>query len=129
MRNSVLEQWHHIIQSGDFSQLDDILAEDVVFHSPVVHTPQRGKTITKQYLVAGGQLIFNEHGRYVREVVAGNNAVLEFASELEGIQINGIDMMTWNEEGLITDFKVMIRPLKAINTIHALMRERLAAGA
>jgi hypothetical protein len=94
----------------------------------VVHTPQVGKAITKKYLAAAFHVFFNESFRYVREVSARRDAVLEFEVELDGIIVNGVDMIAWNEAGKITEFKVMLRPLKAVNLIHQKMAAMLAAG-
>lgn len=125
MTHDAIQQWHHLVAESDVGGLDDILADNVVFHSPVVHTPQEGKGVTKLYLTAAFFVFQGESFRYVREVASGNDAVLEFVTEIEGIHINGVDMIRWNEEGKIVDFKVMIRPLKAINLIHRLMKEML----
>ena len=125
MITNTIEAWHKLIATRDAAGLDDILAENVVFHSPVVHTPQAGKPITKLYLTAALHVLNNETFKYLREVVAGNNAVLEFQTVIDGISINGVDMITWGSDGRITDFKVMIRPLKAINLVHKMMGEML----
>lgn len=118
-----LETWHRLMRERDVDGLDDLLADDAVFHSPVVHTPQEGKAITRQYLAAAFHVLGNDQFEYLREIVDGNNAVLEFRTELDGIVINGIDMIQWDEEGRIRDFKVMVRPLKAVNKLH----EKMAA--
>ena len=115
--------WHKMIESRDIAGLDLLLADDVVFHSPVVHAPQVGKTVTKLYLTAAYSVFLNGTFRYVREVVGEHDAVLEFMVEIDGITVNGVDMLEWNRDGMITDFKVMIRPPKAVNLIH----EKLAA--
>src|SRR5262245_10649317 len=115
--------WHQVAQTRDSSELNRLLAEDCVFHSPVVHTPQRGRALTAWYLGAAFQVFFNERFRYVREIVGASDAVLEFETEIDGIAVNGVDLIKWNAEGKITEFKVMIRPLKAINLIH----QRMAA--
>ena len=127
MTDSVLDNWHSIVKTRNIKGLDQLLAEDVIFHSPVVHTPQIGKTITTQYLMAAFFVFFNETFHYVREVSSAADAVLEFKVEIDGIQVNGVDMLAWNEEGKITEFKVMIRPLKAINLIHEKMAAMLQA--
>ena len=120
-----VERWHAAVDSQDMSALDDLLADDVVFHSPVVHTPQRGKALTTIYLT-GAALVFRDAAfRYVREVVSASDAVLEFEAEIDGIHINGVDIVRWNADGKIVDFKVMVRPLKAINLLHAMMRRML----
>ena len=127
---SVLEHWHEIIKSRDLSLLDEILAEDCVFYSPIVHTPQEGKELTKLYLSAAMQ-VFGENFHYVREVADERQAVLEFMGENEGITINGVDIFSWNEDGKIDSFKVMVRPLKAVNLLHGQMKamlEQLSAG-
>ena len=121
----VLETWHRLVRTGDAAGLQGLLAEDVVFHSPVVHTPQRGRKLASWYLAAAFQVFFTHGFRYVREVVQGRNAVLEFEVEIDGILVNGVDMIAWNEDGRIVDFKVMLRPLKAINLIHHKMAQRL----
>jgi len=120
-----LEVWHRIVREGDLSALDGLLAEDVVFHSPIVHTPQRGKALATLYLTGAFQVLAGEGFRYVREVVGPRDAVLEFEAPVEGIHVNGVDMIRWNERGQIVDFKVMVRPLKAIQLMHRRMAELL----
>jgi hypothetical protein len=120
-----LEAWHQIVQTRDASALDSLLAENVIFYSPVVHTPQTGKAITTMYLMAALHVFGNESFRYVREVVGERDAVLEFETEIDGITVNGVDMIKWNADGKIVEFKVMVRPLKAINLIHQKMAEML----
>lgn len=106
--------------------LSGLLAEDVVFKSPVVHTPQQGKDITMAYLLAAGETLGNDDFRYTRVFDCGDRAVLEFETMMDGVLVNGVDMMEWNADGQITDFKVMVRPLKAIQTVHAAMGAMLA---
>lgn len=123
----VIEQWHDTFEGGQQSNLADLLADDVVFHSPVVHRPLEGKAITLMYLESAGKVLNNGSFQYVREVVGERDAVLEFVTELDGIHVNGIDMIRWNDEGKIVDFKVMVRPLKAIQSVHAMMGKQLEA--
>ena len=121
-----IADWHKVIEGGsDPRALSEILRDDAVFHSPVVHTPQVGKPIVMAYLTAAGATLGNDSFTYLREVVDGENAVLEFSTEMDGIQINGIDMITFDEEGKIKDFKVMVRPLKAINKVWEMMGAQL----
>jgi hypothetical protein len=127
MMISTVSTWHELVKSRNAKGLDDLLAEDVVFHSPVVHTPQVGKPVTRQYLSAAFHVFFNDSFRYVREVVGPRDAVLEFKVQIDGIEVNGVDLLTWNDEGRIVDFKVLIRPLKAINLIHQKMAAMLQA--
>lgn len=118
--------WHKVIEGGSDPQaLADILRDDAVFHSPVVHTPQVGKPIVMAYLTAAGATLGNDSFTYLREVVDGETAVLEFQTEMDGIQINGIDMITFDDDGKIKDFKVMVRPLKAINKVWEMMAAQL----
>lgn len=120
-----LETWHRLVSSRDPAGLDAVLADDVVFHSPILHTPQRGKALARLYLTGAFQVLAGPSFRYVREVASGRDAVLEFEAEVEGVHVNGVDMIRWNERGQIVDFKVMIRPLKAIQLLHRRMAELL----
>lgn len=124
-----IARWHHIVTERDAVALDALLAEDAVFHSPVVHTPQLGKPVTKAYLTAALAVFGNDSFRYRRELYGANDAVLEFELEIDGIVINGVDMIRWNDEGRITEFKVMLRPLKAVTLIHEKMAAMLQAAA
>jgi hypothetical protein len=120
-----LAAWHRLVDTHDAAGLNDLVAEDAVFHSPVVFTPQRGKALTVMYLAAAFRVFFNSTFRYVREIVGASGAMLEFETEIDGIVVNGVDLIEWNEAGRIVDFKVMIRPLKAINLIHQKMAAQL----
>ncbi len=127
MSDSPVARWHQLAKSRDVRGLTTFLAEDVVFYSPVVFTPQKGKAITTMYLAAAFQVFFNETFRYVRELVGERDAVLEFELQLDGIQVNGVDMLKWNDAGQVVEFKVMLRPLKAVNLIHQKMGAALEA--
>lgn len=129
MQSDPIAAWHRIAEKRDVQGLDALLADEAVFHSPVVHTPQVGKPITKQYLAAAFHVFFNESFRYVRELQGDRDAVLEFEVVLDGITVNGVDMIKWNDAGKITEFKVMLRPLKAVNLIHRKMAEMLQVRA
>ena len=126
---TALAAWHQAAKSQDAAALATLIADDAVFHSPVVHSPQRGKQLTVAYLSAAFQVFFNDSFRYVREVASGNDAVLEFQVEIDGVSVNGVDMIRCNDAGQIVEFKVMIRPLKAINLIHQKMGEMLQRAA
>lgn len=121
-----IARWHEVVKSRDLTALKDLIADEAVFESPVVHTPQVGKAITVTYLAGALQVLNNDSFRYVGEWRAERSAVLEFATEIDGITVNGVDIISWNEAGKITGFKVMIRPLKAINLVHRMMGELLA---
>jgi hypothetical protein len=127
MKHNPAEIWHKVAMSRDVEAICAILHDDCIFESPVVHTPQRGKAITAQYLAAAGHTLGNDSFRYVGEWHRDNSAILEFTAEIDGIAINGIDMISCNDEGLITHFKVMVRPLKAVNMLHQKMGEMLHA--
>ena len=115
--------WHRIVAARDLDGLKALLDADAVFISPVVHTPQRGRKLAYAYLAAAFQVFFNPRFRYVREIVGGSDAMLEFETEIDGIQVNGVDIIKWNGAGRIVEFKVMLRPLKAIQVVH----QRMAA--
>jgi ketosteroid isomerase-like protein len=121
-----IDTWYKVAKAGDVDALDTLLADDAVMVSPVVFMPQEGKAITKLYLAAAFKVFFNETFNYVRELRSEDSAGLEFEVIIDGIQVNGIDLIQWNEQGQIVEFKVMIRPLKAINIIHQKMGEILA---
>jgi hypothetical protein len=124
---TALDRWYDFIKSSDHGRLWELLHPDAVFESPVVHTPQRGRELTFKYLVGAEKVLGGPGFKYVGEWRSANGAVLEFETEIEGIRINGVDIITFSDDGnLITHFKVMIRPLKAINLLHRLMGEQLA---
>jgi hypothetical protein len=125
MSKPPIDAWHQLISERNVAALDEVLADDVVFHSPVVHSPQNGKQLAKMYLSAAILVLGNSDFAYVREVAGESDAVLEFTCEINGTHINGVDMIHWNADGKIDDFKVMIRPLKAVNLLHGLMNQML----
>ena len=124
--HTALARWHKVAEGGSKPDaLAAIIREDAVFHSPVVHTPQEGREIVVAYLSAAGQTLGNDSFHYLREVVDGTTAVLEFTTEMDDIHVNGIDMITFDDDGLIKDFKVMVRPLKAVNKVWEMMAAQL----
>ena len=116
-----IEKWHEIVESGESEKLSDLIDNDCVFFSPVVFSPQEGKELTIKYLSAAALVFGDESFKYTKEIVNENNACLEFELELDGIKINGVDLISWNEENKINEFKVLIRPLKGVQLIHQLM--------
>ena len=118
---SGLDAWRAYLASHDPKALWDLLDPDAVFESPVVHTPQRGRDITFKYLTGAGQVLGNPNFRYTGEWANDSGVVLEFETEMEGIKVNGVDIITFGADGKIVHFKVMIRPLKAINMVHQMM--------
>ena len=140
MIDQVIEKWHAHMRGRLPGGLDELLDDDVVFYSPIVYTPQRGKAITKLYLQAAGQTLpgdasaTSERGdasggfRYTKQVLSDDTAVLEFETTVEGKYVNGVDIIRCNDEGRIVEFRVMIRPLQAVNLVHqqmAAMLERM----
>jgi hypothetical protein len=126
---AAIRRWHEIAEARDVAGLEALLTEDAVFESPVVHTPQAGRPIVLRYLSAAFDVLNNDHFRYPNAWYGERSAILEFVTEVDGITVNGIDMITWDEHDRIVHFKVMVRPLKAINILHEKMRERLLAVA
>ncbi|WP_395613688.1 nuclear transport factor 2 family protein [Allosphingosinicella sp.] len=122
---SVIERWHGYVERGDPALLDDLIAEECVFQSPAVHSPQVGKAITLKYLRAALVVLNGPSFRYLDQWVLADKAVLEFEAEVDGLIVNGVDMIWWNEAGQITQFKVMVRPLKALNGLVARMAAEL----
>ena len=122
-----LESWHRIVVAQNPRGLDALLADDVVFHSPIVHTPQRGKATATRYLDAALHVFFNPSFRVVRKLIGEADAIMEFESEVDGVIINAVDLIKWNRANQIIEFKVMVRPLKAINVVQQKMSERLQA--
>ena len=127
MKEHPLEAWHRLVRTQDANGLTALLADDAVFHSPVVHAPQAGRKLVARYLGAAFLVFFNPTFRYVREIVGPSDAMLEFETEIDGVLVNGVDLIKWNDAGLIVEFKVMVRPLKAINLVHQRMAAMLQA--
>jgi hypothetical protein len=126
MPTAALDKWYGFMKSHDRAVLWDLLHPDAVFESPVVHTPQRGRDITFKYLSSAEKVLGGPGFKYVGEWRSDTGVVLEFENEIEGIKINGVDIISFDADGLITHFKVMVRPLKGINLLHRLMGEQLA---
>jgi hypothetical protein len=131
-----IKKWHELIETGNKEIYDEILADNVVFYFFVVHTPQKGNEITKIYLSAAGNVFGDSkkestpkdsfsNFQYTKEIIGENNACLEFENTINGIHINGVDLITWNEDNLITEFRVLVRPLQAVNMLHKMMGEML----
>jgi hypothetical protein len=144
MIERVIEKWHTHLRGQLPGGLDELLDDDVVFYSPIVYTPQKGKAITTLYLNAAGQTLPGDSNaasasasepsggfRYTKSVLGGDTAVLEFETTVEGMYVNGVDIIRCNDQGRIIEFRVMIRPLQAINLVHRQMAatlERMQSG-
>jgi hypothetical protein len=138
--DDVIERWHRHLRGELPGGLDELLDDDVVFYSPIVYTPQEGKAVTKLYLQAAGQTLPGDASagaapsggdapggrfRYTKQVLAGDTAVLEFETTVEGKYVNGVDIIRCNDEGRIVEIRVMLRPLQAINLVHQQMAAML----
>lgn len=124
-----VKRWHDYMESAaDPALLDALVAQDAVFHSPVVHSPQIGKPKVMLYLLSAAKVLGGDSFRYVRELIDGNDALLEFEAEIDGVHINGIDLIRFDDAGLIKDFKVMVRPVKAVNKLWEMMAAQLQAA-
>ena len=126
MSMTALDKWYGYMKSHDRAALWDLLHPDAVFESPVVHTPQRGRDITFKYLSSAEKVLGGPGFAYVGEWRSESGAVLEFEKQIDGITINGVDIIRFSDDGRIIHFKVMVRPLKAINLLHRLMGEQLS---
>lgn len=137
MIDDVVARWHQYLRGDLPGGLADLLADEVVFYSPVVHTPQRGKQITVRYLEAATAALAGDDAdgdparafRYTKQVLAGDTAVLEFETSLHDTYVNGVDIIACDDAGRIVEFRVMMRPLRAIQAVHEEMGRRLTAGA
>jgi hypothetical protein len=125
----VITRWHRYLDGRLDGGLDGLLADDVVFYSPVVYTPQQGKRVTTQYLAAASRALDAGGAfRYTKQVLAGDTAVLEFETTVEGRYVNGVDIIRCDEAGRIVEFRVMMRPLQGIQAVHEQMGRLLTAG-
>lgn len=123
MAEHPIQVWHRLVRERDAGALQALVDEAAVFHSPVVHTPQQGRKLVTMYLGAALHVFTAPGFRYVREIVGERDAMLEFETEIGGVHVNGVDIIRWNDAGKIVDFKVMLRPLKALDAV----REKMAA--
>ncbi len=129
MTDTVLTRWHSFVQTQDPAILSKLIADDAVFHSPVVHTPQVGKQLCMMYLMGAMQVFSEGTFEYVGQWDCPDGAVLEFNSVVDGITINGVNVIRWNDDQQIVDFKVLVRPLKGVNLLHQKMKAMLESMA
>ena len=124
--SDTVARWHAYLAAPDAAALHALIADDCVFRSPAVHTPQAGKKLTVKYLAAAAEVLGNPSFRYIGEWRAERSAVLAFACEVDGLSVEGVDIIAWNAAGQIDAFTVMIRPLKALHAVVAAMGAALA---
>jgi len=125
MTPPLIDRWISIIETGRTDDLDALLAEDAVFYSPAVFTPQQGKALTAKYLKSAATLFHDTDFHYVEQWYSERSAILEFAATVNGIYVNGIDMVHWNDDEQIVSFKVMLRPFRGLQVIMPAMAELL----
>jgi hypothetical protein len=123
--NEPVSKWHEVVKNRDYNLLTKILHDDVIFYSPVVYSPQHGKDITLKYLAAASEVFNSSNFKYIKEINNQNFTSLEFTLTIEDTEINGIDLISWDDAGLITEFKVFMRPLRGVNLMHKLMQQML----
>jgi SnoaL-like domain len=126
--DDVIARWHRHLRGELPGGLDELLADDVVFWSPVVHTPQHGRQVTAMYLLGAQQVLAGGGFRYTKQVLAGDTAVLEFETDVDGTFVNGVDIIRCDDAGRIVEFRVMLRPLRAVDVVHERMRALLAGA-
>ncbi|MDO3636804.1 nuclear transport factor 2 family protein [Mycolicibacterium arseniciresistens] len=127
MTPPVIQRWIDTVEGDGDARIEDLLADDAVFYSPAVFTAQEGRDKTAMYLRAAAKLFGGNDFRYVGQWFGERSAVLEFVADIDGVHVDGVDMITWNDDGLITEFKVMLRPFKALQTVIPKMAELLGA--
>jgi len=145
MIDDTIAKWKRHLRGDLPGGLDELLHDDVVFYSPIVYTPQRGKAVTSLYLGAAGATLGGEPAskddagtgdggpstgggfRYTKEVLAGDTAVLEFETSIGGTYVNGVDIIRFDDAGRIVEFRVMVRPLQAVEAVHRVMKAALEA--
>ena len=120
-----IKHWHTLIEKNQLELLNLLLAKDAVFHSPVLHTPQKGKALTTMYLTAAMKVFEKSGFEYKKEIMQGNHAALEFEAEIDGVIINGVDIITCNDKSQVTEFKVMLRPAQGLQKMQEKMLELL----
>ena len=125
MTSPVIHRWIDVVEGGRADVLDELLADDAVFYSPAVFTPQEGRAKTAAYLKAAAKLFGGSDFRYVGQWYGERSAILEFTTDIDGIHVNGVDMIAWNDDDKIVSFKVMLRPFKALQTVIPKMAELL----
>ncbi len=123
-RPEALNRWHAVFESQDPGLLDALIADECVFRSPAVHTPQEGKALTSAYLTAA-MTVLGPTLRYQHEWWDNGSAVLEFIADLDGLTVHGIDMLRWGSDGRLVEFTVMVRPFKGLTQLMTLMAAEL----
>lgn len=124
---AAIDHWHRLLHARDVTGLDALIADDCIFQSPAIHTPQVGKAVTIKYLRAAMAVLATPDFRYIEQWIGGQSAVLEFELAIDGIHINGVDIIHWNDTDQIIGFRVMVRPIKGLQALMPAMAAVLAA--
>lgn len=127
MKPKVIATWHEAVLKHDLSAFEALVADDAVFESPALHKPQVGKELVSMYLRGALLVLDNGTFRYVDEWISERSAVLEFEAVVDGLEVNGVDILRWNDHDRVTGFKVMMRPFKGLTAVMAAMRKLLEA--
>jgi len=120
-----LDAWHRMVAARDLSAVESLCAPGAVFRSPVAHAPYEGAAMVAAFLQQA--VLTFENFRYYRTFVGGpGDVVLEFSASVAGKDLRGIDMITFDGEGRIVVFEVMVRPASGLQALGAEMARRIA---
>jgi hypothetical protein len=118
-----LQRWHKVVFEKDFDLLNELLDENVEFHSPTLWKPKLGRDVTA-YILQMITAMFEDF-EYHREWISEDSLALEFSANIEGKNLKGIDLIRWNDEGKIIHFEVMLRPLNTLQLVFEKMTKHL----
>ena len=116
---SAVDLWHQCVENASLDP--EMMTEDVVFHSPYVYTPIKGKINVSRYLEAAGMVFLNSNFRYIEEIIGDKQACLVFEVTINDLYVNGVDYLIWNDQQKLTEIRVFIRPFEALNEIKEFM--------
>ena len=116
---SAVDLWHQCIENAALNP--EMMTEEVVFYSPYVYTPIKGKKNVSRYLEAAGMVFLNSDFRYIEEIIGNNQACLVFEATINDLYVNGVDFLIWNDQQQLTEIRVFIRPFEALNLIKEFM--------
>ena len=116
---SVVDLWHQCVENASLNP--EMMTEDVVFHSPYVYTPIKGKINVSRYLEAAGMVFLNSNFRYIEEIIGDKQACLVFEVTINDLYVNGVDYLIWNDQQKLTEIRVFIRPFEALKEIKKFM--------
>jgi len=120
------QRWRDLFAMENMPPVRDMLAEDIQMHSPAMHQVQRGPDLIADYITAAHEIFTRWDLDYVRAFQNGNEICMEFEGEIEGVTLNGVDIIRWNADDKIDDFKIMIRPASGLKKLGEVMVKILA---